>query len=145
MLTNLPLYFKCYFFDKRNKKVVFIYKIESTGNPSFPFQLLKRTAEGPMGWLHLSNYPSVNDSLGILLNDLFTQELSDEIYLGQAPIDAAAIMEKVNNGERTIAIYDKTGNQAFRLEYDVALAELVQRKVLPRLQKRRRKTGVTIG
>ncbi len=145
MLTNLPLYFKCYFFDKRNKKVVFIYKIESTGNPSFPFQLLKRTAEGPMGWLHLSNYASVHDSVGILLNDLFTEELSDEIYRGQASIDSAAIMEKVNNGDRTIAIYDKTGNQAFRLEYDVAVADLVQRKALPRLQKRRRKIGVALG
>ncbi|HMG92364.1 MAG TPA: hypothetical protein VK589_20040 [Chryseolinea sp.] len=144
-LTNQPLYFKCYFFDKKNKKVVFIYKIESTDNPLYPFQLLKRIADGPMGWMHLSIYASVHDSLGTLLKELFTEELSDEIYRGQASIDSAAILEKLNNGERTVAIYDKTGNQAFRLEYDVAVENLVQRKVYPRLQKRSRKIGVRIG
>jgi hypothetical protein len=145
ILTNLPLYFQCFFFDKKNRKVVFTYKIEATGNQYYPFQLLKRIADGPMGWMHLSIYASVHDSLGILLKELFTEELSDEIYHGQASIDSAAILEKLNSGEKTVAIYDETGNQAFRLEYDVAVEELVQRKARPRLQKRRRKTGVRIG
>ena len=137
ILTNLPLYFKCFFFDKKNKKSVFIYKIEPTGNEFYPFQLLKRIADGPMGWMQLSIYASVHDSLAFLLTELFTEEVSHE--------DSAAILEKVNSGERTIAIYDKTGNQAFRLEYDVAVEDLVQRKAKVRLQKRSRKTGVRIG
>ena len=145
MQTNLPLYFKCFFFDKRNKKVVFIYKIEPTINHDYPFQLFKRIADGPMGWMQLSIHASVHDSVGILLKELFTESLSDEIYRGQASIDSAAILEKVNNGERTVAIYDETGNQAFRLEYDVAVEDLVQRKARPRLQKRSRKIGVRIG
>lgn len=145
ILPNLPLYFKCFFFDKKNKKVVFIYKIEPTGNQFYPFQLLKRVADGPMGWMQLSIYASVQDSLAILLKELFTEELSQEIYRGQPSIDSAAILEKVNNGERTVAIYDKTGNQAFRLEYDVAVEDLVPRMARVRLQKRSRKTGVRIG
>ena len=130
---------------KRIRKSVFIYKIEPTDNQFYPFQLLKRIADGPMGWMHLSIYASVHDSVGILLKELFTEELSDEIYRGQPSIDSAAILEKVNNGERTVAIYDKTGNQAFRLEYDVAFEDLVQRKAQVRLQKRSRKIGVRIG
>jgi len=143
--TNLPLYFKCFFFDKNNKKVVFIFKIEPSGDQSCPFQLFKRIADGPMGWMQLSIYASVQDSVGILLKNLFTEELSDEIYRGQPSIDSAAILEKLNSGERIVAIYDKTGNQAFRLEYDVAVEDLVLRKAKVRLQKRIRKTGVRIG
>jgi len=143
--TNLPLYFKCFFFDKKNRKVVFTYKIEATDNQSGPFQLLKRIADGPMGWMNLSIYASVHDSVGILLKELLTEELSDESYRGQPSIDAAAILEKLNNGERTIAIYDKTGNQAFRLEYDIAFEDLIQRKARVRLQKRSRKIGVRLS
>ncbi len=139
MLTNLPLYFQCFFLDKRNRKVVFTYKIEPTGNQYFPFQLLKRIADGPMGWMHLSIYASVHDSVGTLLKELFTEELFDEVYRKQASIDSAAILEKLNRGQRTVAIYDETGNQAFRLEYDVSLDQLFQPGALPRLQKRRRK------
>ena len=143
--TNLPLFFKCFFFDKKNKKVVFIFKIEPSGDQFDPFQLFKRIADGPMGWMQLSIYASVQDSVGILLKNLFTEELSDEIYRGQASVDSAAILEKLNSGERIVAIYDKTGNQAFRLEYDVAVEDLVIRKAKVRLQKRIRKTGVRIG
>lgn len=143
-MTNLPLYFKCFFFDKRNKKVVFIYKIEPSGNQSCPFQLLKRVADGPTGWMLLSTNASVHDLLGILLMELFTGELSNDIYRGQPSIDSTAVLEKVSNGERTIAIYDAAGNQSFRLEYDIAVDDLVQRKARPRLQKRIRKIGVRI-
>ena len=145
ILTNLPLYFKCFFFDKKNKKAVSIYKIEPTDNQFYPFQLLKRIADGPMGWMQLSIYASVHDSLAFLLKELFTEEVSHEIYRGQPSIDSGVILEKVKSGERIIAIYDKTGNQAFRLEYDVAVEDLVQRKAKVRLQKRIRKTGLRIG
>jgi hypothetical protein len=145
IMTNPPLFFKCFFFDRKNKKAVFIYKIESTDNQFYPFQLLKRIGAGPMGWMQLSNYASLDDSLAFLLKELFTEELSHEIYRGQPSIDSAAILEKVISGERTVAIYDNTGNQAFRLEFDVAVEDLVQRKAKVRLQKRRRKTGLRIG
>jgi hypothetical protein len=145
ILNSRPLYFRCFFFDKKNKKVVFIYKIEPSDNQRYPFQLLKRIGDGPMGWMLMSNYASVEDSLGILLKELFTEKLSDEIYRGQGSIDSAAILERLNSGERTVAIYDATGNQAFRLEYDVSGEDLAQRKTHPRLQKRRRKIGAQIG
>lgn len=126
-LTRLPLYFRCFFFDKRNKKVVFVYKIEATGNEQYPFQLLKRVAEGPMGWKNLSIYASVQDSVGVLLKELFTEELSEEVYRGQASIDPVAILEKINRGERRISVYDNTNKESFRLEFDIVFGDLVQR------------------
>jgi len=141
-LTNLPLYFRCFFFDKRNRKVVVIYKIAATGNQLYPLQLLRRTADGLVGWTHLSIYASVHDSLSTLLKELFTVELSDEIYHGQVSVDPLSILEKLNNGERTVAIYDKTGNQVFRLEYDVPFEDLGQFKASLRLQKRSRKIAI---
>ena len=144
-MTNVPLYLKCFFFDRNSKKVAFLYKIEPSGNQSCPFQLLKRVADGPMGWIRLSTHASVHDSLEVLLVELFKGELSNEIYYGQPSIDSAAVLEKVNNGERTVAIYDSTGNQSFRLEYDVAVEDLVHRTARPRFQKRIRKIGRKIG
>lgn len=138
-LTNLPVYFRCFFFDKRNRKVVVIYKVEATGNQLYPLQLFRRTADGPIGWTHLSIYASVHDSLHTLLKELFAEELSDEIYHGHVSVNALSILEKVNNGERTVAIYDKTGNQVFRLEYDVPAEDLGQLKPSLRLRKRSRK------
>ena len=143
--TNLPLYFKCFFFDRKNRKVAFTYKIEATSDQSHPFQLLQRIADGPMGWMDLSVNASVQDSVGILVKELLTEELSDESYRGEASIDSAAILEKLNNGERTVAIYDKTGNQAFRLEYDIAFEDLIPLKARPRLQKRSRKIGARLS
>lgn len=125
--------------------MVFTYKIETSGDQSFPFQLLKRVADGPMGWMPLSTHASVHDSLGILLKELFTGELSKDIYRGQPSVDTSAVLESVDNGEKTIALYDATGNQSFRLEYDVAVEDLVQRKARPRLLKRTRKSGIRIG
>lgn len=127
ILTKLPLYFRCFFFDRKNKKVVFVYKIEATGNEQYPFQLLKRVADGPMGWKNLSIYASVHDSVGILLKELFTEELSEEVYHGQRSIDPVAILEKIEGGERRIAVCDETGSELFRLEYDIAFGDHVQR------------------
>lgn len=129
-LTKLPLYFKCLFFDKTNKKVVFVYKIEATQNHQYPFQLLKRVDSGMDGWLNLSIYASMHNSVGALLKELFSEELSDEIYHGQAFIDPVAILRRINLGERMISIYDETGI-AFRLEYDIAFKDLVHASPAP--------------
>lgn len=126
-LTKLPLYFRCFFFDKKNKKVVFVYKIERTSNEQYPFQLLKRVADGPMGWKNLSIHASVDHSVGILLRALFTEELSEEVYHGQTAIDPVAILEAINGGERRISIGDEADNELFRREYDIAFGDLVQR------------------
>ena len=144
MLSNLPLYFQCFFFDKKDRKVVFTYKIEQTGNQDYPFQLLKRIADGPMGWMNLSVYASVNDSVVSLLEELFTAELSDEVYQRKAAIASAAILKKLDSGDRTVAIYDDSGKQVFRLEYDVDVEGLVQRNARLRMQKRPRRTAVHI-
>ena len=127
--AKLPLYFNCFFFDKENKKAVFTYRIDGTQNQQYPFQLSKRGGDGPLGWQNLSIYASVHDSVGILLKELFSEELSDEVYHGQASIDPAVILEKITHGERIISIYDETDNEAFRLEYDVAFEDLIQRSV----------------
>ena len=128
MLHKLPLYFKCFFSDKENTKVVFTYKIDSTDNDQFPFQLLKLSGERGVGWKSLSIYATVDDSVGVLLKELFNEELSDEIYHGRAFIDPVAIMEKLHQGDRLISIFDESDNEAFRMEYDIVLEDLVQQK-----------------
>ena len=142
MISTLPLYFQCFFFDKKNRKVVFTYKIEQTGNQHHPFQLLKRIADGPMGWMQLSNYATAHDLVEMLLKELFTEELSDDVYHGQVSVASATILKKLSSGDRTVATYDDKGNQVFRLEYDVAVEGLVQPIARMRLQKRPRKTPV---
>lgn len=139
MLHKLPLYFKCFFSNKENKKVVFTYKIAATENGQYPFQLLKLSNVTGVGWQSLSIYATVDDSLAILLRELFNEELSDEIYHGQAFVDPRAIMDKLNNGDRLISIYDETNAEAFRLEYDIAFEDLIvhKRKRLMRRPERR--------
>jgi hypothetical protein len=128
MLYKLPLYFKCFFFNKENKKVASTYKIDSTDNDQYPLQLYKLSRERREGWQSLSIYAAAADSIGGLLKELFDEELSQEIYQGQAFVDAMTIMEKLHQGERSISIYDETNSEAFRLEYDIVLEDLVQQK-----------------
>jgi hypothetical protein len=128
MLHKLPLYFKCFFSNKENKKVVSTYKIDSTDNDQYPLQLSKLSRERREGWQSLSIYAAAADSIGGLLKELFDQELSDEIYQGRTFVNPEAIMEKLHRGERLISIYDETGYEAFRMEYDIVLEDLVQQK-----------------
>lgn len=72
----------------------------------------------------------MDNSVGALLKELLSEELSDEIYHGQASIDPVAILRRINLAERVISIYDETGI-AFRLEYDVAFEDLVHASPTP--------------
>lgn len=128
MLTNLPLYFKCAFSDKTNKKVVSTYKIDSTDNNQYPFQLHKLSAERGAGWQSLSIYAGASDAVSVLLKELFDEELSDEMYQGQAAVDAVAIVERLNQGDRIVSIYDESNSEVFRLEYEIAVDDIVMPK-----------------
>ena len=68
MVHTLPLYFKCFFSNKENNKVVSTYKIEATENTQFPFQLWKLSDVRGVGWQSQSIYVSVDDSVDILLS-----------------------------------------------------------------------------
>jgi hypothetical protein len=128
MLYKLPLYFKCFFFNKENKKIASTYKIDSTDNDQYPLQLYKLSHERREGWQSLSIYAAAADSIGGLLKELFEEELSEEIYLSRTFVDPVTIMEKLHQGERSISIYDETDSEVFRMEYDIVPEELVQQK-----------------
>jgi hypothetical protein len=126
-LTNTPVYFNCFYFDKKNQKSVLKYKIESTQNSQYPFQLFKQGADDQMSWENLSIYSSIRDSVGVLLKELFSDELSEEVDHGQASIDPGEVLEKIDQGARSISIYGSAGNKTFMLERDISFNNLVHR------------------
>lgn len=117
----------CHFFNKKNEMVVNIFKIDTSHVDQHPFQLFKWVTHDPAHWENLSVYASVEDAVRVLLRGLFSEDLSDEIYHGQATVNPAEIMEKINRGERSISVFDSRNNEAFRLEFDVAFEDLVER------------------
>jgi hypothetical protein len=128
-MMKLPIYLNCYFFDKKNEKVVNIYKIDTSHVDQHPYQLYKWITPDSGHWENLSVYASVSDAVRVLLKELSSKELSDEIYHGQATVNPAEILEKIDQGERAISIYDSTNNETFRLEVGVAFEDLVQRNM----------------
>lgn len=129
MIANLPLYFNCYFFDKKNQRVVRVYKIEHTDNVSFPFHLFKHVSQfdDQTVWIDLSVYATILDCVGTFLKELSSADLSDEVYHGQASINPLAIMSKIDAGASVVSIYDNTDNEAFRLEVDISFDKLIDR------------------
>jgi hypothetical protein len=129
MLTvaNRPIYFNCFFFKEINAEPFSVYKIQGTQNVQYPFQLFKRIGNEPARWENLSIYATINDSVGVLLKELFSVELSDEVYHGQALIDPAAILQKIDLGETSISIYDSINSKAFVAGRDISFADLVNR------------------
>jgi hypothetical protein len=128
-MMKLPVYLNCYFFfDTKNDKTAYAYKIDESHIHAHPFQLFKRKDEGSGSWVNLSVYASVEDAVKTLLKELLSEELSNEIDHGQATVNPDEIMRKIDQGERSIAIYGSTNNAAFRLELDVVFGDLVERK-----------------
>ena len=122
---KLPLYFNCYLFDKKNDEIVFTYKIDASDNPQYPFQLYKLVDND---WENLSFYVSIEDALKILLKELLSKELAEEVYFGQARVSPTEILGRIGLGERSITICDADNKEAFRLEYDIMFEDMVQRK-----------------
>ena len=90
-MTKLPLYFNCSFFRSLGLKAVYSYKIDSSNIVAHPYQLFRRRNEL---WENLSVYASVKDAVMILLKELFSGELADEVNHGQAIINPDEVMEK---------------------------------------------------
>lgn len=132
MPVNMPLYFNCFFFDKENKNIVLTYKIESTDNMLYPFQLFRQAPEsnGHVEWVDLSIYASIRDSVSTFLNELSSRELSDEIYHRQASVEPEAILEKIEQGNSIVSIYDHTINDALRMQSGILFENLIQRNKL---------------
>ena len=123
-MTRLPLYFNCYF-NSHGREVKHSYKIEASNIAAHPYQLFKWNLNV---WKNLSVYASVRDAVMILLKELFSSELSDEINHGQATVNPAEIMEKIIHGDRTVAIYGSSNDEMFRIDFDVNFEDLVERK-----------------
>ena len=104
-------------------KAIYRYKIDASNIEAHPYQLFRRETNG---WQNLSVYASISDAVMILLKELFSSELADEINHGQATINPGEILEKINRGERTVSI-SGLQNERFRIEFDVDFQDLVER------------------
>ena len=79
-------------------------------------------------WENLSIYASIHDAIRVLLKELVSEELSDEIYHGQASVDPQAIIDRLSEGERFVSVFNAVDNELFRPGLDIAFEEMVQRQ-----------------
>lgn len=127
-MRTLPIYFKCRFFESENARTVYTYKIDESGIEAHPCQLFRLKDDGSGSWENLSVYASVEDTVMVLLKELLSTELTEEVYHGQATINPDEIVEKINLGERSVTIYNDTRHELFRLDIDVSFEDLIERK-----------------
>ena len=104
---------------------MYSYKIDSSNIVAHPYQLFRRRNEL---WENLSVYASVKDAVMILLKELFSSELAEEVNHGQAIINPAEVMEKISLGNRPVSIHGTSNNEMFRIDVDVNFEDLVERK-----------------
>ena len=123
-MTKLPLYFNCSFFRSLGLKAVYSYKIDGSNIVAHPYQLFRRQNEL---WENLSVYASVKDAVMILLKELFSGELADEVNHGQAIINPDEVMEKISLG-KPVSIHGTSNNEMFKIDFDVNFEDLVERK-----------------
>lgn len=124
-MKHLPVYVKCHFSEGENKNVINVYKIDRSDVRAHPFQLFRRAENN--NWENLSVYATVNDAVMVLLKELFSADLEDEVNHGQATINTGAILAKINDGDQTVTIFGSSNNAMFRLNVDVNFENLVDR------------------
>jgi hypothetical protein len=128
-MLRLPIYLNCQFFDVSSiKSDTYVYKVDQSGVALHPFQLFKLKDDSSGMWENLSVYATVDDAIMVLLKELITAELADEVNHGQATVNPAEIMEKINRGERSVSLYGSGQNEMFRLDFDVDFEDLIERK-----------------
>lgn len=125
-MIKLPIYIICHFQNAEHVQVDYNYKIDSSDVQVHPYQLYKRDVDH--AWINLSIYASIEDAIMVLLKELFSIELADQINHGQATINTSEIMEKINRGDRSVFVYDSMYNSACQLNIDVNFEDLVERK-----------------
>lgn len=89
--------------------------------------MYKLKDDGLGNWENLSVYESVDDAVMVLLKELLSTELTEEIYHGQATVNPAEIVEKINQGIRSVAIYNDSKREVFRFDIDVNFEDLIER------------------
>ena len=122
-MTRLPLYFNCHFFKSLGVETIYKYKIDASSVHAHPYQLFRREIDA---WQNLSVYASINDAVMILLKELFSSELADKVYHGQAIVNPAEILDKIKHGERLISI-SGSDNEVFKMEFEVNFDDLIER------------------
>ena len=123
MTPNLPIYITCHSFHSAVSPGKNTYKVDDSKVDAHPYQLFR--LEGA-GWKNLSVYASIGDALRVLLKELFSCELTDEINHGQATINPSEILERINMGERTVSI-GGAESERYRIEFDVSFEDLIER------------------
>ena len=125
---EFPLYFNCYFLSKDKKEGVVRFKIELSEIQVHPFQLFKiQNNDGGATWQNLSVYASLSDALQILLKELYSEDLLEEVNHGQARVSPDMILDKINQGDRSVSLFGESETGSFRMEFGIAFDDLIQR------------------
>ena len=122
-MNKLPLYFNCHFFKGPGGLLRHTYKIDASGVQVHPYQLFRLDDDK---WENLSVYATISDAVRTLLKELPSAKLADEIKHGQAVINPAEILQRIEQGERTVSIGGPR-NEKFRIEFDIDFDDLVER------------------
>jgi hypothetical protein len=125
--ANLPVYFNCLLLRNRNARHASMYKIQFSQNQQYPFQLLKQRNGEPGRWENLSVYATIDDAVIVLLKELCSADLTDEVYHGQASLNPGPILQKIVSGESGVSIYDSKDQDAFDPDRDIAFEDLIDR------------------
>lgn len=122
-MTRLPLYFNCYINSSGVERKL-CYLIDASNIAAHPYQLFKYNSNV---WENLSVYASIRDAVMILLKELLSGELADEVNHGQATVNPNEILDRITQGERTVSIYSSSNYEMFRIDFDVMFDDLVER------------------
>ncbi len=122
-----PIYINCFFFDKKNDWVVYIYKIETSPSSHLPFQLFKRSTGMPLAWQKLSVYASVYDAIQVLVKELLPKRQFGNAHKSEVSVSPQPILDRLNRGERYVSVFNSIDNVLFRVRDDVFFEELIDR------------------
>src|SRR5688500_10824530 len=110
-MLQMPVYLNCHLFKTESDRHLYVYRTDASGVKAHPFQLFKLKGNYSGAWENLSVYATVDDAVMILLKELFTAELKDEIIHGQATVNLSEIMERINRGDSFVSLYASTENE----------------------------------
>jgi hypothetical protein len=125
-MIELPIYITCHLKRAKNIQVDYTFKVASSSIYTHPYQLYRRGTDN--AWVNLSVYAAIQDAVMVLLKELFSAELADEVNHGQATINPSEIMEKINRGDRSVFVYGSDYSEMCRMDIDVNFEDLIERK-----------------
>lgn len=123
-MTNLPIYIVCHSFKSAESLDKKTFKVDNSNVDVHPYQLFRLHGAA---WENLSIYASMSDAVKVLLRELFSSELAEEINHGQATVNPLEVLDRINQGERLISSIGVDETERYRIEIDVNFENLIER------------------